>query len=173
MQWRAGKDAMFRSDDSPLPAEDRAAFSGLTYFPYDSTRTYLVSLEPILEPDTLRMSTTTGGLRAYVRFGRLTFRDQQGRPHHLTAYRPADGADYLFVPFYDATNRTDTYGGGRYLELPADPQGRYVLDFNYAYSPFCVFDATYSCPVPPSENRLEAPIRAGERYDPNRFPAGL
>jgi uncharacterized protein (DUF1684 family) len=26
-----------------------------------------------------------------------------------------------------------------------------------------VFNATYDCPVPPRENRLPAPIRAGEK----------
>jgi uncharacterized protein (DUF1684 family) len=40
---------------------------------------------------------------------------------------------------------------------------RLVLDFNYAYNPSCSYDPRWSCPLAPLENRLEAPIRAGER----------
>ena len=41
--------------------------------------------------------------------------------------------------------------------------GVYDLDFNRAYHPYCVYDPGWICPYPPSENRLEIAIRAGER----------
>ncbi|HEY3126319.1 MAG TPA: DUF1684 domain-containing protein, partial [Candidatus Limnocylindria bacterium] len=41
--------------------------------------------------------------------------------------------------------------------------GRYVVDFNRAYNPACVFSPYYNCPIPPPENRLPVAIRAGER----------
>ena len=43
------------------------------------------------------------------------------------------------------------------------PTGFYDLDFNRAYHPYCVYNASYVCPVPPRENRLTAAILAGER----------
>jgi uncharacterized protein (DUF1684 family) len=38
-----------------------------------------------------------------------------------------------------------------------------VLDFNLAYSPFCAFSDTFSCPLPPEENWLETTVEAGEK----------
>jgi uncharacterized protein len=38
-----------------------------------------------------------------------------------------------------------------------------VLDFNFAFHPSCAFDARWSCPLAPPENRLDAPVEAGER----------
>jgi hypothetical protein len=39
----------------------------------------------------------------------------------------------------------------------------YDLDFNRAYHPYCVYNVSYVCPVPPTENRLSVAIQAGER----------
>ena len=87
-----------------------------------------------------------------------------GEPRQLTAYT-FDGGDgeSLFVPFLDATSGTETYGAGRYLDLEPEDDGTYSLDFNLAYHPSCVYDAIYSCPLTPAENRLPVRIEAGER----------
>jgi uncharacterized protein (DUF1684 family) len=53
---------------------------------------------------------------------------------------------------------------GRYLDPQKLPDGRYVLDFNFAYNPNCAISPYYNCPVPPAENRLGAAIRAGAAY---------
>ena len=71
----------------------------------------------------------------------------------------------LFVPFGDLTNGSETYPGGRYLELERTATGIYDLDFNRAYHPFCYYNATYDCPYPPRENRLAIPVRAGEKMN--------
>ena len=41
--------------------------------------------------------------------------------------------------------------------------GTYVVDFNLAYHPSCVYDPRFSCPLTPAENRLPVRIEAGER----------
>jgi uncharacterized protein (DUF1684 family) len=70
----------------------------------------------------------------------------------------------VFVPFLDLTSGTETYGAGRYLDLDPDPEdGTYVLDFNLAYHPSCVYDPRFSCPITPAENRLPLRVEAGER----------
>jgi len=38
-----------------------------------------------------------------------------------------------------------------------------TLDFNLAYTPFCAFSESFSCPLPPEENWLETTIPAGEQ----------
>lgn len=163
-QWRAAKDALFRTDASPLPPALREGFTGLSYFPYDSTLAFVAPLEPVLRADTLRLPTSTGEVRDYIRYGRFSFH-VDGRAQRLTVFRPLDPDEpSLFVPFTDPTNRHTTYGGGRYLDLPEPVDGFYTLDFNYAYSPYCAYDPAFSCPIPPPENRLSVPIRAGERY---------
>ena len=73
--------------------------------------------------------------------------------------------------FRDATNGQETYGAGRYLldsaksaDLGGDREnGTLVLDFNFSFQPSCAFDPKWACPLAPPENRIDAPIRAGER----------
>ena len=68
----------------------------------------------------------------------------------------------LFLPFRDATADDETYSVGRYLDPKVRPDGRLVVDFNMAYNPYCAYNAGWQCAIPPFENRLRAPIRAGE-----------
>ncbi len=94
----------------------------------------------------------------------------KGEALKLTAF--AEAADTallrLFVPFGDRTNGNETYPGGRYLDLDRTATGIYDLDFNRAYHPYCLFNATYDCPVPPRENRLPVPVRAGEKLSQSK-----
>lgn len=161
-EWRAAKDSLFRSAASPLLPSAQDEFDGLTYFPYDSTFAFPVTLDPTLQRDTLRMATSTGEPRDYIRFGSFSF-PFDGRRHRLAVFQPIDGDLRLFLPFADATSGSATYSAGRYLDFDPTTDGRYVLDFNYAYSPYCAYNPRYSCPLPPSENRLTVPIRAGEQ----------
>ena len=64
---------------------------------------------------------------------------------------------------FDTTSGRETYGAGRYLDLEPEEDGTYVLDFNLAYHPSCVYDPRFSCPLTPAENRLPIRIEAGER----------
>jgi uncharacterized protein (DUF1684 family) len=164
---RARKDAWFKaSASSPLPHEARHDFGGLPYFPVDpSLRFEVLRLEPYagVEPSAFQIPTSDGQLRPAHRTGTLTF-EREGAPRRLTAY-VLDGGDEdsLFVPFLDATSGRETYGAGRYLDLEPESDGTYVLDFNLAYHPYCVYAESYSCPLTPAENRLPIRIEAGER----------
>ena len=40
-----------------------------------------------------------------------------------------------------------------------------VLDFNFAYHSSCAYDPKWACPLSPPANRIDVPIRAGERLD--------
>ena len=162
--WRADKDRFMRSNDSPVPAEQRRNFPPLEYFAIDPGYSVPASLAVAPGKDILELSTS-GGLRRKMRkIGTLQFtlRDQALT---LTAFVDAETNDVrrLFVPFGDLTNGNETYPGGRYLDLERTATGFYEIDFNRAYNPFCVFNAAYDCPYPPRENRLKVPVRAGEK----------
>ncbi len=163
--WTASRDSLFASPEGPLPPTQRAAFHGLPYFPYDSALAVPAALVPAVSTDTVAFPTSTGELRPMVRAGQLVL-TAGGVERRLVAYTqvgPGAPAGELFVPFRDETSGRETYGGGRYLDLPMDPLGRYALDFNRAYHPYCVYSAAYSCPLPPPENTLSLPVTAGER----------
>jgi uncharacterized protein (DUF1684 family) len=165
--FRLDKDEFFKTDPrSPLPESERAAFSGLPYYPIDEGLAFEDRvLEPYTgdEPSNFQIPTSDGKLRPAHRAGVLRF-EIDGEPRQLTAYT-FDGGDgeSLFVPFLDQTSGTETYGAGRYLDLEPEADGTYALDFNLAYHPSCVYDAKFSCPLTPAENRLPVRIEAGER----------
>ena len=67
------------------------------------------------------------------------------------------------MPVGDATSGNDTCGAGRYLDVEELPDGKLVVDFNYAYNPYCAYNDSWSCPLTPPENRLTVALRAGEQ----------
>lgn len=168
LRARAEKDRFFRdSADSPIPLDRRAAFLPLSYFPPDPIYRVPAVLEPADAQPELEMPTSTGKRRLMRRVGVLRF-TLKGQALTLTAFVEAanPSVDRLFVPFGDRTNGTETYPGGRYLDLDRTATGFYDLDFNKAYHPYCYYNEEYDCPYPPPENRLPVPIRAGERLPP-------
>ena len=162
---RAAKDAAFKSaPGEPVPADKMAALVPLAYFPIDEMYAVPASLVPAPERTRLQVPTSTGKIRDIERIGTLKFM-VRGQKMSLTAFHELDQPQItrLFVPFSDLTTGTETYSAGRYMELDPTPTGIYVVDFNVAYHPYCYYNAEYDCPYPPKENRLEMPIRAGER----------
>jgi uncharacterized protein (DUF1684 family) len=137
---------------SPLSAQQQERFSGLDYFP---ERADLAMILPLDESgsgigEEIEMPTTDDTRKAFVRAGRIIFA-VDGEPATLTVFRDVDRGDF-FIPFRDATSGTETYEVGRYLEPQQRPDGTLHVDFNYAYNP-----------IPPEENHLAMPLRAGER----------
>ena len=163
--WRAERDHFMRgSTESPVPAAERANFPPLPYYPVDEQYRVPAALTLDRGTEIIELGTSTGVPRQMRRIGALRF-TLKGEALTLTAFADLDDAQLrrLFVPFGDLTNGSETYYGGRYLDLERTGSGVYDLDFNRAYSPFCVFDERYECPVPPQENRLKVAIMAGEK----------
>lgn len=168
--WHAEKDRFMReSPESPVPADKRAAFPPLPYFPIDPSYRVAASLELAPAGAAVEMPTSTGKRRQMRHLGTLAF-TVKGQALSLGAFAEADDRTgrRLFVPFGDLTNGVETYPGGRYLDLERTASGVYELDFNRAYHPFCLFNPAYDCPYPPPQSRLKVPIRAGERLAPTR-----
>ena len=172
---RAEKDDFFAEHpQSPIPPGERASFDGLDYYPPDPDYRVEATAHRHDEPDPVELETSAGPPVRYLRVATLAF-DLPGAPdRELAALRQERDDDRtLFVPFADATAGEATYDGGRYLELvpdrePGDGEA-IVVDFNLAYTPFCAFSETFSCPYPPEENRLDVAIEAGERVRADEF----
>lgn len=169
--FRHDKDEFFRAHpQSPLTGEQKASFAGLEYFGEEPALVIDAPLETegVDRDEAIVMQTTTGGEQVYRRAGVVGF-ELEGQAARVTLFA-SEGMHDLFLPFRDSTSGRESYGAGRYLEVePPGPDGRVVVDFNYAYNPYCAYNPNWSCPIPPGENWLSVPIRAGERSYPGAY----
>ena len=167
---REEKDEYFGSGpNSPIPADQREAFDGLSYFDPDPDYRFELPLHEHEEKERVTVGTSTEGEREYARWGEFRF-EVDGEAVSLQAYKADPDDDRLWVPFRDETSGEETYGAGRYLDLEPDRHrsdddgdAEWVLDFNEAYNPTCAYSDAYECPLPPTENWLDVEIAAGER----------
>ena len=162
------KDDFFReSPSSPIPVERRGALVPINYYEPDPTYRVPAALEVSPEQPVFQIPFSTGQIFPMQRVGILKFAIN-GQPMTLSALAetPVRSVESLFIMFKDDTNDSETYGGGRYIELPRTLTGHYELDFNRAYNPNCYYDESWECPVPPRENWLTVPTPAGERLAP-------
>ena len=172
LRFRDNLDYRFRDRIlSPLSEADRRSFQGLDYFEPAPELALTAVFERAGDRSVFAMPTFDHRTLRYYHYGTLSV-SLGDRPLRLKAFR-RDGTEgnrnILLVPFRDATNGVETYAGGRYIELSLPLPETPVLDFNRAMNPLCAYDPSYACPIPPPENRLEVPIRAGEK----RYPAGF
>jgi hypothetical protein len=161
---RAAKNAAFKNQAEPVPENLKDTLLPLVYYPPDPEYDVPAALEPSTDTRTLQMVYSDGAIRDVRRVGTLEF-TLKGERLRLAAFVEVEARDLnnLFVPFGDRTNGTETYPAGRILDLERTASGLYDLDFNRAYNPSCYFSPTYSCPVPPKENRLPIAVQAGEK----------
>jgi uncharacterized protein (DUF1684 family) len=169
--WRTRRDEMFaRHPQSPLPKVTGGEFTGLSYFDYDPGARVEAVVEPT-EHEHYDIVTSGDGTYGFTRFARTRVQ-LGGNDVELELYWLDGYGGGLFLPFGDETSGRETYGGGRYLldtvkgaDLGSTPDGKLVLDFNFAYNPSCAYDPAWVCPLAPPPNRLSLRIEAGERYD--------
>jgi uncharacterized protein (DUF1684 family) len=181
-RWLATREELYRAHpQSPVPVDARPAFRARAW-PYDPAWRFDV---PVARREAgggapplgstgwdspLRLPMSSGDALAFEAAGDVELPLATGS-RTLTVYWMSGYAGGLFLPFRDATNGTETYGAGRYLLDTAKgadlggavADGRLILDFNFAFHPSCAFDARWSCPLAPPENRLDLAVRAGER----------
>ncbi|MCK5104358.1 MAG: DUF1684 domain-containing protein [Cyclobacteriaceae bacterium] len=162
-QRQEKNDEFKNSEDTPLTKEQKGLFTSLIYFPI--AEKYKVRAEFHKNPreQKVKIAITDGSQREYFVFGNAHIH-LEGKELNLTVYKSIKtDADYLFIPFYDETSADLTYGGGRYVEPEIIDGGTIEIDFNTAYNPYCAYNHTYRCPIPPQENNLNVSILAGEK----------
>lgn len=166
---REEKDRFMRtSPESPF-AKSPEEYKGLNYYPPDIRYRIIADLQPIKEKKAVVLTTNDGKEQRYMEYAYATF-NLDGVTNKLLILEIADmgpSRGKLFLAFGDETSAVETYGAGRYLDVTKTPgSSTMTLDFNLAYNPYCAYDDSYTCPLPPRENILTIPIKAGEKiYD--------
>jgi len=164
-EWRSGRDRLFAEHpDSPLTPAARASFTGLPFADYDPELRFAVRLEPA-DPERLEVATGSDGTVPFERIGGVTL----GSLVSLDVWWLASYGGGVFLPLRDGSAGDTSYGGGRYLldtvkgaDLGSTDDGRIVVDLNFLYAPSCAHDETWSCPLAPPGNVLDARVTAGE-----------
>lgn len=141
-------------------AEALKTFTGIERFPVSAEYRLQASLERADSTNTIEITNVLGQTTPQRSPGTLVF-EWQGKTYRLDAL---EEGDELFILFADATSGTETYGAGRFVYVKK-PMGneQVMLDFNKAYNPPCVFTPHATCPLPPRQNILPFPVRAGEK----------
>ena len=143
-----------------LKAKTLLEFKGIERFPADVKWRIKAKVIP-QNQSPLMIMNVLGQNTAQKHGGQLVF-EIEGKTYHLDAID--EGGIRLFVTFADATSGKTTYGSGRFVELEKpDVNGFTYIDFNKAYNPPCAFTEFATCPLPPSQNRLNIAIPAGEK----------
>ncbi|TVR82161.1 MAG: DUF1684 domain-containing protein [Saprospirales bacterium] len=159
--------SLWQSEREPIQIDDTVY---LDFFPISKKYKLPCKFIQEDEPKPFEMATYSGQIQHYIKYGTIEL-VLDDIPFSLELYQNYEAirsgafADYLFLPFKDATNAETTYGGGRYLNMSISDirrEGCYV-DFNLAYNPWCAYRMGFNCPIPPRANHLEFPIKAGEK----------
>ena len=169
-EYQQKLNAVFKdASKSPLKNKDLKSFKGLDFFPVDSSYIIIASIEKTPDTPFLGMVTNTEEKSYYRKFGILTFTLKE-KEIQLTLYESLEESenpvfkDYLFLPFTDETSGSDSYGGGRYMDVfksKINTNGTLELNFNNTYNPYCAYNDDYSCPLTPRDNHLSMEILAG------------
>lgn len=169
LHWKLERDRLYRTHpQSPIPSTARGDATAPEYYPYDPALRALADFEAA-DGATFELPGSAEGHVTAERAGTARF-SLHGEPLSLSVFWLLDYAGGFFVSFRDATSGSETYGAGRYVLDTAkgadlgEAGGQGILDFNFAYQPSCSYNPQWSCPLPPRENWLRAPIRAGERF---------
>jgi uncharacterized protein (DUF1684 family) len=167
-QYRTEKDREFRDTSSSiLPNEEALNFEHLNYFQPNEKFNVIAKFKKKIGND-FAMTTSSGKKKLFRQYGILCFTIDE-KEFELPIYQniklmvSEKYKDYIFIPFTDLTNGSETYGGGRYIEATKPTGKTFQLDFNYAFNPYCHYTTGYNCPIPPKENFLDIRIEAGEQ----------
>jgi uncharacterized protein (DUF1684 family) len=156
---RSGK-KFLRVKDSE--AETRTHFLGLDYFDTDPSWHIVAKWVPFDPPHEMEVPTIIGTVEKYPVPGKAVF-ERDGKTFELQPVIEVPGDKELFLIFADRTSGKETYGAARFLYAPMPVDGKIELDFNKAYNPPCAFTPYATCPLAPSENRLDTRVTAGEK----------
>lgn len=159
---RRGDQLAARVRDPESPA--RKGFRGLAYFPVDPGLRVKGTFEPYTALHEVEVPSAHGPAQKLLAAGLVRF-ELRGKALALEPFVDSPDDDTFFFVFRDRTAGTETYGAGRFLNVPAPKTGDWaiVLDFNRATNPPCAFTPFATCPLPTPRNDLPVRIEAGEK----------
>lgn len=150
--------------ESPLTELQKKELRALEHYPIDPKYKVRAKMVPVEDRRMLELPMTDGSIEKYLKHSWAEF-EWEGKMIRLLLLQAAKEQDKrnFFLAFADATSGSETYGGGRYLNLRQDGKNSITIDFNLAYNPYCAYNPDFACPLPPRENILEVGILAGEK----------
>lgn len=161
VRWKEEKNEALKSGKES-PIINKKAFLGLSYYTYNPAYAITFQLKKADKIEPIDLQMTDGTIEKIAFFGDIEA-NIGGQAIKLKLYQHENGE--LFLPFKDKTAPQETYGGGRYVDIPISSlhESSILVNFNYAYNPFCAYNESFACPVPPKENQLTLRIEAGEK----------
>lgn len=139
----------------------RKKFAGIETYPIDPAWRIEAQWVPFDPPRELPITNVLGIVQQAPCPGKAVF-NHGGRTYELLPMQDAPD-DPLFFVLTDATAGEETYEASRFLYADPPKDGKVILDFNKVYNPPCAFSPFTTCPLPPKENVLPFPLRAGEK----------
>ncbi len=149
---------LMSEDDSPISS--LKDFSGIKYFEAD--KNFIIDADFKAESAGQGMILMTDSSQTEIKkAGTATF-SVNGKTFTVNVF---DEGEHLLFPFRDLTSGKETYGGGRFINIPKESLNdeKLEIDFNNAHNFYCAYNESYICPIPPKENFIDAEIRAGEK----------
>lgn len=153
----AYKESLLNLEESPIA--NLTDFDDFRYFEPDEKWKLFVDFESSPSEQTFPMTMTDKSITSINMVGFAIFTIGE-KEYRLMLF---DEGEHYLLPFTDATNGKETYGGGRYINVPKTSNNKLLVDFNEAHNFYCVYNDNFVCPVPPSENDIDARIEAGEK----------
>ena len=163
--WQCSRNQLLAThSQSPVPAAERGAFTGVPVAPYDPALRFSARLDTDVERVRMEVRTGTDGIVPFERAG-VAHLSGVGE---LDVWWLASYGGGIFVPVRDTRTDGATYPGGRYVidtakgaDLGGD-DGYLVIDLNFAYNPSCAYDPAWACPLAPPGNTVPVEVNAGE-----------
>jgi uncharacterized protein len=152
------KQTMLQMENTPI---DLDLFDHFDYFDPKELYKVTTTFQKSTNAPAFSIQMTDGSSIAMPQSGTATF-ELNGKKHSVLLF---DEDDHYLLPFMDETNGIETYGGGRYINIPKEnlDGDQLEIDFNDAHNFYCVYSERFICPVPPKENKILTRIEAGER----------
>lgn len=144
-----------------LKAPMLQSFPGIEYFNTDSSWRFKADfIKPAFKQNII-IKNALGQDNPTELAGKIRF-EYNGQFYTLDAISEGD---YLLIVMGDATSGKTTYAAGRFLYIPKSEAAAadFMIDFNKAYNPPCVFTPFATCPIPPPQNILPFAVTAGEK----------
>jgi uncharacterized protein (DUF1684 family) len=138
------------------------AFRAIDFYEINPELRVEAKFLPYQPPKKIKVATVAGYVEELESPGVAQF-SIGGTTVQLEPVFEAPGDAKLYFMFKDSTNGRETYGGGRYLYSDLPSSGRVTLNFNQAHNPYCAYNSYSTCQIPPLQNWLKVPIRAGEK----------
>lgn len=149
---------LMSEDDSPIAS--LKDFSGIKYF--DADKKFIIDADFKAESAGQGMILMTDSTQTEIKKAGTATLSVNGKTFTVNVF---DEGEHFLFPFRDLTSGKETYGGGRFINIPKDnlKDDKIEIDFNNAHNFYCAYNESYICPIPPKENFIDAEIRAGEK----------